>query len=513
MRASHSAAERGAQVLVIAVALLTWVGGALVPAAAAAQAAAPADVRTGSPVGEAARPGVVRGVVYDSSAGVPLAGAVVQLAPADRSTERVISVLADSSGRFQADGLAAGVWVVGFSHAALDAYGFDMPSGTVEVAAGDSVTVTLGLPGVRGLYRAVCGAPAAVGDPVAGLLGVVRDADTDVPAAGAQLSIAWSALEVANGVRLVPRRVTVATEADGTFSACGLPADVALAVRLESGPGADSTWTSGDLEVTVPPGTLARLTVTAGRAVLASGEAARDSAAGAGVAAAGPALAGEARLLGTVVDPQGAPVANARIAVLDAGREGVTDERGAFVLAGLPSGTWMVEVRALGYTPSRMPVGLSRTRPARVAVALSTPVYTLKGVAVMARTAVRTRLLDELHERTRRSGRLITEEELARRRPSRLTDALHMVPGLQVVPVFGNGVNGTAQQLRGRFRCVPSVFIDGQPIRGGADELDLWVHPAAVLAVEVYPSMNGLPGQYITGMGRPCAVVAVWTKR
>jgi hypothetical protein len=322
MRASHSAAERGAQVLVIAVALLTWVGGALVPAAAAAQAAAPADVRTGSPVGEAARPGVVRGVVYDSSAGVPLAGAVVQLAPADRSTERVISVLADSSGRFQADGLAAGVWVVGFSHAALDAYGFDMPSGTVEVAAGDSVTVTLGLPGVRGLYRAVCGAPAAVGDPVAGLLGVVRDADTDVPAAGAQLSIAWSALEVANGVRLVPRRVTVATEADGTFSACGLPADVALAVRLESGPGADSTWTSGDLEVTVPPGTLARLTVTAGRAVLASGEAARDSAAGAGVAAAGPALAGEARLLGTVVDPQGAPVANARIAVLDAGREG-----------------------------------------------------------------------------------------------------------------------------------------------------------------------------------------------
>jgi hypothetical protein len=70
------------------------------------------------------------------------------------------------------------------------------------------------------------------------------------------------------------------------------------------------------------------------------------------------------------------------------------------------------------------------------------------------------------------------------------------------------GVNGTAQQLRGRFRCVPAVFIDGQPIRGGADELDLWVHPAAVLAVEVYPSMNGLPGQYITGMAHPCAVVA-----
>jgi hypothetical protein len=113
---------------------------------------------------------------------------------------------------------------VGFAHAALDAYGFEMPAGTVRVVAGDSVTVTLGLPGPEGLYRAVCGAAVRAGaEDVGGVAGVVRDADTDLPAAGARVSIGWAALEVANGVRTVPRRVTATTGEDGAFSACGLP--------------------------------------------------------------------------------------------------------------------------------------------------------------------------------------------------------------------------------------------------------------------------------------------------
>ena len=484
------------------------------PTAAPATSAVDASPVDASPV-DAVRGGVVRGVVYDSSAGLPLAGAVVQLAPVGRTAKRVVSAVADSAGAFRVAGIAPGAWVVGFAHAALDAYGFEMPAGTVRLAAGDSVTVTLGLPGPEGLYRAVCGAAAAGAgaEDVGGVAGVVRDADTDVPAAGARVSIGWAALEVANGVRTVPRRVTATTGEDGAFSACGLPADVGLAVRVEAGAGGDTTRTSGELELKLAPATLSRLALAVGRPELVppAPTAATPPADSTHLAAAGPTLRGEARLVGTVLDAQGAPVANARISVLDTGQEGVTNEAGAFVIAGLPSGSWTVEARALGFTPTRAPVVLSRARPARVSLELAAPVWTLKAVTVMARTAMRTRLMDELHTRTRRGGRLLTEDDLERQRPTRLTDALRTMPGLQAWPVYSGGVG---QVLVGRRNCSPAVFIDGQPVRDGARDLDFLVHPATVLAIEVYPSQGGIPAQYTSlTPAPPCAVVGVWTKR
>jgi hypothetical protein len=211
-----------------------------------------------------------------------------------------------------------------------------------------------------------------------------------------------------------------------------------------------------------------------------------------------------------VLDAQGAPVANARISVLDTVRG--SHERGRRVRDRRAAERQLDrEARALGFTPTRAPVVLSRARPARLSLELAAPVWTLKGVTVTARTAMRTRLMDELHTRTRRGGRLITEDDLERQRPARLTDALRTMPGLQVLPVYSGGVG---QVLAGRRNCVPGVFIDGQPIRAGARDLDFLVHPAAVLAIEVYPSQGGVPPQYTSlAPGSLCAVVAVWTKR
>ena len=60
---------------------------------------------------------------------------------------------------------------------------------------------------------------------------------------------------------------------------------------------------------------------------------------------------------GTVVDPQGAPVANATVALRETqtgfDRQTVTNERGIFVAALLPLGTYDVTARGVGFSETR----------------------------------------------------------------------------------------------------------------------------------------------------------------
>src|SRR5436305_1062546 len=66
----------------------------------------------------------VHGTVFDSLAMSPLAGASVQMAPADSSTAPSHYVAtSDSAGRFVIPGVPAGRYVIGFYHAALDTLG------------------------------------------------------------------------------------------------------------------------------------------------------------------------------------------------------------------------------------------------------------------------------------------------------------------------------------------------------------------------------------------------------
>jgi protocatechuate 3,4-dioxygenase beta subunit len=496
----RAALGRGASCTLVA----TLAAGVLLPGAVAhAQQAPPAAASVASP-------GAVHGTVFDSTAGAPLVDAVVQLVTQHGGPERVVSLRTDAAGRFHADGLAPGTWAIGFIHPALDLFGLELPTGAVQVRAGDTTRVMLGLPGMRALHGVLCEKPTKASKPatddLGGMVGVVHDADDAAPVAGARVAIVWSTLDVARGVRLVPQRLVATTEASGIFRVCGLPADVPLVVRVEAGTGGDTTRTSGEVAVTVPPGAFVRTELAIGRAVTVAAPATAGASADSAGSVAEVVLTGSARLSGTVRDEQGQPVARARVLLRDAGHEAVTDSGGAFELSGLPSGSRTVEVRALGFAPARLPVTLSRERPARVTFGLSTPVWTLAGVTVTARAAFRERFLNDLRTRTHAGGRLITDEDLLRERPIALSDALRAQMGFRVVPV-GNGRQG----LRGRQNCVPRVYLDGMPMQGGADEIDFLVHPSAVLAVEIYPSLGTIPLQYGQG-GNRCGVVAVWTR-
>ena len=64
---------------------------------------------------------LVTGIVYDSTVGAPLGGAVVQVVHAERPRNKPAIAVADSVGRFSLGSLGAGPYLVAFAHPRLGA--------------------------------------------------------------------------------------------------------------------------------------------------------------------------------------------------------------------------------------------------------------------------------------------------------------------------------------------------------------------------------------------------------
>ncbi len=97
-------------------------------------------------------------------------------------------------------------------------------------------------------------------------------------------------------------------------------------------------------------------------------------------------------LSGRVVDPDGAPIADARVVILEANRSTSTDADGRFRLAEIPEGTYGVSVRALGYLPRVIRMTL-RGSAATLEVRLQRTVVELPGIQTTA-TPLGTSLLE-----------------------------------------------------------------------------------------------------------------------
>jgi hypothetical protein len=170
-----------------------------------------------------------------------------------------------------------------------------------------------------------------------------------------------------------------------------------------------------------------------------------------------------------------------------------------------------VEVRAIGFTPKRVPVDLTARRPSQVAVTLDNRVATLEGVRVTDRATAMGPLAD-FEERRKKGGfgRFFSEEDVQQRNAFQVSDVLRTVPGLRLIP-RGGGMQGAAVQ--GRGNCEMTVFVDGNRLFNGSNDLDDVVRPQDVAGIEVYNGQAGIPAQFTTSAAGGCGVVAVWTKR
>jgi hypothetical protein len=185
----------------------------------------------------------IRGVVYDSIAHAPLAGAIVQAALADstvhdkrllRAPSRTFTAVSDSTGSFHLDGLPAGQLAVGFQHDALSASGIESPIMALDLSADTTMVIVLAIPSGQTIRRSLCPKIAA-NVPDAALVSYVVDATSGTPAKDARVTVQWMELNLRRGVlQSSPRGISAEVGDDGRYVACRIPTDGPVTVRTDS---------------------------------------------------------------------------------------------------------------------------------------------------------------------------------------------------------------------------------------------------------------------------------------
>jgi hypothetical protein len=462
----------------------------------------------------------VSGIVRDSIARAPLAGAVVQLVAADNPAKFGRTASSDSLGRFSFNDVPDGTYTLGFFHPMLDSLGVEAPLKGISIYNHTSVETELAIPSISRLRAAICGKPAK-GDSSTLVIGTVRDASSGAPAAGVTVRGEWT--EYAFGRKGVERRVPriLATTAEnGWFAMCNVPSAGVLA--LVASRGADSTDL---LEIEIPHEGLLRRELYLGqqRTIIAAGSAQPTS-----PFAPSPRTVhlGDGKVTGIVVNLQGFPLKNALVSILD-GPEARSNDAGEFVIENAPVGSRMLEVRALGYYPDRRRVDVVNGA-AYSRVILRTLQSVLDTVKVSS-TRLRSRDRSGFIERVRTGpGRYLTSRDIAKRPATFTSDLFRTMAGLRigfatdtlatdmVIAVSPDDMRTSDRRVLMRGIdgdwCAPIIYVDGLAMPGlGADEIDAWLRPGDVEGIEVYSEAT-VPAQFQKWRGG-CGSIMIWKKK
>jgi hypothetical protein len=171
----------------------------------------------------------------------------------------------------------------------------------------------------------------------------------------------------------------------------------------------------------------------------------------------------------------------------------------------------VLEARAVGYSPARIPVDVGATEEP-IVVALATFRAMLDAVRV---TAERVTGGDGgFDDRRRRggAGRYLSADQVARRNVLETSDLLRTLPGfvgdgsLMMRSNFSDGAGNYG------VNCAAEVYVDGHLLRGiSAVELDALVKPEHILGLEVYSPGSPRPPQFDSGMSG-CGSLVIWQK-
>jgi len=425
----------------------------------------------------------VRGVVYDSVARAPLAGAEVRVDRRD-GTGTPYRALSDGDGRFSIAGVPSGQYVVSFSHEALDLLGLDAPSLAMKLSKDSLVGIALGIPSSGVVRSRRCGSAGPDSTANALLAGFVGTGAGHQPLAGATVAVSWEARKVRKGnARQESEAATDTVAADGSFSLCGVPSGTVLGFDVRAAGYRDISG-----PVTIPDDGVLR----------------QDA-----LLVDTTALRGQAEVRGRVVSEAGRPIMSGR-ARIPALSKDVAIVDGAFIVTDLPVGTWVMELRAIGVEPRSMVVQASARRDATLMVRVSEQARRLDAVTIVGRPDRIVRVLDDIMKRQRTaSGTVFLPGNPHLRDAMRITDVLVGARGFNVLGP--KEVVGRVMGLGQRCRNI-SVYVNGVRAVEGLDALDDYARPNEVLAIEAYPDVLSAPFQW-RSMDGVCAVVALWTKK
>jgi hypothetical protein len=437
------------------------------------------------------------GVVYDSIAHAPLADATVQLVAADDPARIANSATSDGTGMLSMSDIPDGRYHLGFFHPMLDSIGVEAPLRLITVSGQKTIDFDLAIPSPSRIRSAICG-PNSVRDTVGLIVGFVRNASDGEPAAKVAVTGEWLEMTIAKtGVSQHLKHLVAVTGDNGWFAICSVPRGGTMS--LIASRGADST---DAIEVNVPASGFVRrqLFLDASRTTVASGTG--DSA-----SSAKRIHVGNGQLSGKVVTvAEGRPLPNATVSVSD-GPQTHTNERGEWNMSDLPGGTRMLEVRALGYYPSRQRVDIVAGAP-EVRVALSTLKAVLDTVKITASRLGNNAERNGFADRARKGfGHFLTPDFVAKRNVTVTSDLFRFVPGVHLEADSGKKV----LRMRGAFGdCSPAVYVNDHYMDLSPDDIDNWVYPKEIAGIEIYTE-GTVPAQFQRGMSG-CGSIVIWTK-
>src|SRR5262245_36981086 len=219
-------------------------------------------------------------------------------------------------------------------------------------------------------------------------------------------------------------------------------------------------------------------------------------------------LAPSGGIIGKVIDQQTQlPLIGATVSLLGTRLQAATDSGGRFTHAGLSAGTYLLEVRAIGYGVTSWLLRLKDAEVVDYVFEVAPLGVELEPVVVAARPSFSGRRLREFEER-RKSGRgvFITEEQIKTTNAATMADLLRAIPGVRLNCRSGNC---TAQMTRGaRGICAADWVVDGLPATMSSSPS---MPVVGIVAVEIYRSPGEVPSEFLKSDSQ-CGVIAIWTK-
>lgn len=224
---------------------------------------------------------------------------------------------------------------------------------------------------------------------------------------------------------------------------------------------------------------------------------------------------------GTLTRRDSTPVARAEVRLERLGWTVVTDRAGRFSFPEVPSGTHQVLIQAVGLRTVMFEVVLLPGEIYRSRIILEEGVQRLAEVTVKAPPpdANARRLQAFARRRQRGLGVFLTREDLDRREPRVLSDALVSINGTRVLDRGSGRVLMSSRglvpyRMAGGLAagpCILRVVVDGVPMPPG-HTVD-HVPPSEILAVEVYAGAASMPVEFAHWQEDSwCGLVVIWTR-
>jgi hypothetical protein len=225
---------------------------------------------------------------------------------------------------------------------------------------------------------------------------------------------------------------------------------------------------------------------------------------------------GNATIWAQVVDDSGEAMLSG-VATIPALGNSASVANGELRFNNLPTGTWSVLVRSIGFQPASVLVNahvgvgapMTTIRMPKV-VNLLDPVYVL----ATSSTADR-KVLADIQARMRSAGgTLILADNLSLRNATMASHGVTSARGFRYkggadIEARPFGSNGAPCKGAGSKKIV--VYLDGMKYPGGLQMLNDEIPPSDILAIEAYPDVISAP--FLWRTNDACAVIAFWTKR